>query len=79
MRKTKSQQKPVSYASIGAFADAMGWRDVDLANYLGCSTPEANKLRHGKTFKIGKPVRYSRQCRVPLANLIAPEMPESQS
>lgn len=79
MRKSKAKSVK-TYQSIGQFAEAMGWRDADLARYLGCSLPEANKLRHGKTFRgLMRPLRIARQCRVPIENLAAIDVPESQS
>lgn len=79
MRKSKAKSIK-SYNSIGAFADGMGFRDRDLAEYLRVSVFEANKLRHGKRFKVlAKALRYARKCRVPIENLAEPEILVSQS
>jgi len=66
---TKRQKK--QFPSVAAFADAMGWKTYELAQYLEVHTSQASKLRTGKKKyrSLAEPLRIAKRCNMPIENL----------
>lgn len=59
------------FSSVGAFADAMDLKTVELARLLEVHPSQASKLRRGvkKYRSLVEPLRIAKRCNMPIENL----------